>query len=57
LGEVRRSEVAAAVFAAIPPQVLKPIVSNQGVYLNIRGGDSAAVTYGTTTKGDFSGFV
>jgi parvulin-like peptidyl-prolyl isomerase len=37
LGDVRRaklrSEVAAAVFAASPPQVLKPIVSNQGVYL------------------------
>jgi parvulin-like peptidyl-prolyl isomerase len=37
LGDVRRdklgSEVAAAVFAAIPPQVLKPIMSSQGVYL------------------------
>jgi parvulin-like peptidyl-prolyl isomerase len=37
LGDVPRSklgsEVAAAVFAASPPQVLKPIMFNQGVYL------------------------
>jgi parvulin-like peptidyl-prolyl isomerase len=37
LGDVRRTnldpEVSAAVFAASPPQVLKPIVTNQGVYL------------------------
>jgi hypothetical protein len=37
LGDIRRtnigSEVAAAVFAASPPQVLKPIVSTHGVHL------------------------